>query len=735
MIAQDARQQAFERVFGDAVRLDPAIVARVKALKPGEPLRIDADGDGRNDEYWFIDPSPRHTDKARPILVRVIDEDGDLDAYQGPDLDSDLYVADWKADGSVDAVIDYTDTDGDHDVDEMAMYYWSPKDHFLGRDALRCWWGRDDGDDNLLWYDVNYTYDQALCQWRSHFSGDETFVAFGLTAEADHWVSIWENPFLFYDPDADGCSEVVVRFSGLADRVEALRYSFDADDNAAGRRTHDYDFSITAIAPNSRFTRGDNRAGSDLRIPADLTRGLTLRGIPTGGWLQREHAQKFARQAAWARALLTWDEIHSNTAEDFRREPQERWEGVINHASRNFPQVGGPPTSAFNKRNEVATNPASPLKLYYHPADRRLHLKGASEGWLDVDSDFDGRLDARYTWLDEDGDGYFDRRRFDSDGDGAIDSDEPLAPADRRDVELDWKTIAAFCRQYPIETIAVQERRLQASVQGTATAQDWVPPNIGWESERVAYRAYWGQFDFFGKSKDVLIYPTIGAQSYHDETDWGIDALLVGKTSGIGGLTLYHEGQPYRVQNPAGEGGVKFEKREVAKGPVRAVVEIAAAHIIPERSDVAVRMTCIIHAGHQETEIRAQVTGLEGETLLAPGFMKLDRERHFIEPQEGFFGSWGFQSHVIGDIGMGLVFDPKSFREMKDLPDERRIVLSTSNGGNLRYWIIGDWRRGRQYPIAPTVENWRRELRDLAGLLLNESTVTIERPEEPGNGN
>ncbi|NLE57858.1 MAG: hypothetical protein GX616_05820, partial [Planctomycetes bacterium] len=152
----DPKQALFERVFGNAVKLDPETVARVKKLPPGERIYLDRDGDGRHDEVWFIDTARRHQDSHRPILVRVIDEDGDLDAHKGPDLDSDLYVVDWHADGTVDVVLDYQDDDGDGDVDEMAFYFGRGK-------ALGVWWGRDNGDDNLLWYDVDYTYYQGLC--------------------------------------------------------------------------------------------------------------------------------------------------------------------------------------------------------------------------------------------------------------------------------------------------------------------------------------------------------------------------------------------------------------------------------------------------------------------------------------------------------------------------------------------------------------------------------------------
>src|SRR3989304_6092217 len=92
--AADAKQALFERVFGDAVKLDPAMVAKTKAAKPNEKVLVDVDGDGKHDEAWFIDTNSRHSDALRPILVRAIDEDGDLDAWMGPDLDSDLYVVD-----------------------------------------------------------------------------------------------------------------------------------------------------------------------------------------------------------------------------------------------------------------------------------------------------------------------------------------------------------------------------------------------------------------------------------------------------------------------------------------------------------------------------------------------------------------------------------------------------------------------------------------------------------------
>ncbi|MDD3909075.1 MAG: hypothetical protein PHN86_03855, partial [Proteiniphilum sp.] len=110
---KEKKQLAFEWVFGDLAKFDQVIVQKVLSDTHGKRYYIDHDGDGKPEEVWFIDIDPRHNESKRPILVRVIDEDGDLEMGGEPDLDSDLYLADWNADGQVDAVVDYEDIDGD----------------------------------------------------------------------------------------------------------------------------------------------------------------------------------------------------------------------------------------------------------------------------------------------------------------------------------------------------------------------------------------------------------------------------------------------------------------------------------------------------------------------------------------------------------------------------------------------------------------------------------------------
>ena len=146
-------------------------------------------------------------------------------------------------------------------------------------------------------------------------------------------------------------------------------------------------------------------------------------------------------------------------------------------------------------------------------------------------------------------------------------------------------------------------------------------------------------------------------------------------------------------------------------------------------ASVTARMLCLIYAQHQETEIRAVVANGTGDMILAPGIVKLPREQTFADTVTGCFGTWGWQEDAIGQIGMGLIVSPQQFIGLSDETEERRLRCRMSKDNCLRYWVIGDWRRGRQYPVAPTMANWQQEVRSLACLLLDDLQLEMGRPE------
>ncbi|RIH65537.1 DUF4861 domain-containing protein [Mariniphaga sediminis] len=418
-----SKQKLFERFFGNKIHFDTAMVQKVLADRHGKRHYIDNNNDGKPEEVWFVDTDPKHNANKHPMLVRVFDEDNDLKAGNEPDYDSDLYIVDWNADGIVDVAVDYEDTDGDQDVDEMVQYYFDESFYNTVRTdkegCLRIWWARDDGDDNLLWHTVDYRYYQRPCQQYSHFGGDETFNWLYLTKDADTLIPLFENPFLFYDRDNDGVTEDVIRVEGYADTLQYLRWSFDADNDATLEQPRDFDVTVVGCAPGWTVEKNRNSDFS-VRIGKDVSEALTIRGIQSSPILKREDAVKYLSDITWARVQLTWDENDVNVAAN-PIDTFERWEGIIAPANKEadfyFPQIGGPSCSVFNKRTEIALQPTGPNEFYFSPADHRLHLKNADRSYIRVDFDNDSTEDMRYTWYDTNADGILDKLSIDTNGD------------------------------------------------------------------------------------------------------------------------------------------------------------------------------------------------------------------------------------------------------------------------------------------------------------------------------
>jgi hypothetical protein len=435
---QSHEQALFRRVFGEKiVAFDPIAVAQVKRLPPGERLKLDTDGDGKIDTIYFIDTDPKHEPQFRPILVKVIDQDGDMDRDGDGDLDSDLYVADWHADGTVDAVIEYKDTNHDNGVDEMGIYTYSAKSAKLGTDAIQVWWSRDVSGTHQLWDTINYRYQQRECQFRTAFGGNEIFSSYIFDSEKGRWVPSWENPFAFYDEDGDGLAEVAIRFSGSADRTESMRYSFDADNDTDGENVHDYDFSFSCLTA----------AKSTITVPRQLMETVRLRGGPVDPLLSWQNARRFGEFANWGKVQLTWVENDNNVDSRPDGDPHERWEGVIASGNDQFPQVGGPPVGPYNNRYEADLDNSGKMKLYYLSEDHRIHLSGADTGWLKVDYNYDGKVDMGFRYRDTDHDGVIDTWEIDVDGDGTPDHTVHVAHPHLRPVPLSYKSLTMFYNQ------------------------------------------------------------------------------------------------------------------------------------------------------------------------------------------------------------------------------------------------------------------------------------------------
>ncbi len=410
-----SQNEVFARLVGPEVAFDPEIVARVLEAGPGVRITVDTDGDGAVDEVYFIDNDERHGDLRQPLLVKIVDEDGDMGPEGDGDLDSDLYIADWYGDGTIDRIVDYVDLDGDGDVDEQYLYQWSELPHIVRRvpkkfddKVYAVAWAKDYGDDNRLWHHTNYEYGQLITQWQTDFNGDEMFV-YLLWFDYDlmKLTPVFENAFSFYDLDGDECSEEVVRFTGNGAMSDDLRYSMDIDNDSGGENRHDFDFSISGVGP--------------IVFRPENCRTVTVRGIEAGPIMRWEDMRQIAIAGPWTKLHLTWDENDNNVDPRPGQMHFERWEGVLNHGNDYMPQIGGPSCGPYNKRNEIDMDASGGMLLYFSPADRRIHLYGAEIGWIEADYDYDGTVDLIVRMKDLDGNGFFDVWEYDVDADGVVD--------------------------------------------------------------------------------------------------------------------------------------------------------------------------------------------------------------------------------------------------------------------------------------------------------------------------
>lgn len=353
-------------------------------------------------------------------IVWIIDDDGDnLQWTINGDRDSDCYVVDYHRDGIVDRVVDYIDNDGDNDPDEMDIRY------FADGKLNFCWFGLDLDDDSEMWSLAGYEYGGPSF-FESDPYGDSMIFMNKFDPTRGTWSPISECPFAFYDTDNDRCSEVVVRVSAVPmssdpgaepdfanthyaspwneamRRMGALniRYSFDIDNLSSAETPLHYDWGFNLVGAVEYDFAGMHRTNAKRRppqttcvIPHDRLRGICNRypALQTG---------------------FTWHEQHDDTISIGYGDQADHdfgWEGVFWIWERRFmPNTGGP-GQKWNVRREWTDKPSDRRELYYSEVDRRIHLFGAKEGWIQI-GHFSGMGElGEIRMLDTDDNGYFDR--------------------------------------------------------------------------------------------------------------------------------------------------------------------------------------------------------------------------------------------------------------------------------------------------------------------------------------
>jgi hypothetical protein len=161
-----------------------------------------------------------------------------------------------------------------------------------------------------------------------------------------------------------------------------------------------------------------------------------------------------------------------------------------------------------------------------------------------------------------------------------------------------------------------------------------------------------------------------------------------------------------------------MQRRIVASGPVRTTVAVTLTGIGTGQNPYEIEQRFSIYSNNRYSEVRVRIlsTKTSGPIQFGPGFMKMPNDRSFFDATNGYFGSWGRQNNIVQEIGQAAVF-PANTASLRTTDEERCVVLHAAPNKELTYYIVGDWRRGRTFPIAPMIADWENEVKALAARL------------------
>ncbi len=146
--------------------------------------------------------------------------------------------------------------------------------------------------------------------------------------------------------------------------------------------------------------------------------------------------------------------------------------------------------------------------------------------------------------------------------------------------------------------------------------------SVSWENDKMGFRNYFdcrNVKDLFGKLKPGLIIDKIHTPEipdYHKLSDWGMDILHCGSSTGSGGLALLENDSLYRL----GSTDV-YEYQKVAEGPVRSVFDLKYSgwHVGDQNLSAVERIS--IYPGKYWFQSDVTVSGFSGKKQIVTGIV------------------------------------------------------------------------------------------------------------------
>ena len=425
-----------------------------------KPKLVDINGDGKPDLIYSV------TRDNIPVLW--IDDDGDMtwNDIEG-DTKNDCLLIDRNRDGIYggqgDLIIDWVDIDGDGkaDLQIVAEYpplrtgeVW-PNGHYMIVMDL----DHDDIFNYINWNTMQiHSWDKSgIADFYTDYSGQTAFLKIHAATYNMNDVRLnWETPFLFYDEDGDGLSEMAIRLldstkhvddnapansfvnQQVTGQIDWVSIAIDMDNDNAPGNEFDFDMTVGFQGEGFNYTDQIHPLPNLRRLPETDTFFIDPR------WRQMTELIYPDHNAAWNLIFERgkWNRVNFVFDED---DDCNRWERVEFYEPRDPFKTGWKgggidnhkQSDASGDRGEWDMDNSGGGKLYIGKFDGRIHLHGAEWGcwridqntdyyqgwdrlWFGLDKNPSKFATVKYT--DTDDNGFFDLIEYDMDGDKSFET-------------------------------------------------------------------------------------------------------------------------------------------------------------------------------------------------------------------------------------------------------------------------------------------------------------------------
>ena len=511
----------------------------------GTPIKfIDLDKDG--------DPDLLETLTINNTPVRWIDDDDDMKTtdMEG-DTDSDCLMIDRNKDGKYgsfkDLMIDWNDTDVDGKADMQVVVDYIAMENKNAWGPGHYMWVLDTDQDNIFNYIDWDTFElrcwihQGQSDFYEDYHGKSIFMKIHSTTEKMSDVRLnWENPFLFYDTDNDGLTEMAIRLcdsppylndrtlpnnaenAKLTGKIDWASMSFDLDNDNAPQNEFDLDMTIHFRGGGFDYMDQKHQFKNMRGLQATDTMFMDPRWRQLSELIYPDHESAWNlihNRGKWKSTYFTFDED----------DDCGRWERVELYEPRSMFKIGArkngidnnPQADAAGDRGEWDMDNSGKGNIYVGKFDGRIHLYGAEWGAWRVDQNafsyqaiggiYDGygpgrtqvepKVFSTVKYTDTNSNGFIDELAFDLDGDTLFEHSVSLLKLGIDDQAEVIKTEGLAYKDLVTLNTTVSEKMWKTALEACAVAEK-AGINLSWYSllrspkslQQKYSNGYWLQF-------------------------------------------------------------------------------------------------------------------------------------------------------------------------------------------------------------------------------------------------